>query len=383
MAEIGRFFDGPAYGAQAHAEFYTNFLSTGFFWGLDVNANDTLQVTVASGAAFLEGHEYRNTEALNLEHNIADSTNDRIDRVVIRLDNTPEAERPLRVMVRSGVPNSNPEPPELVRNDAIYEISLAQVLVEAGKSFIEQYQITDERGDIDLCGRVSQPRVLTDQVDTGDIKRPAQRASEYPRGHSVFYLSGSLHPEIMEEWLDAVGFDHNGVDRALSSMRAYVETNAQYTDTGMQSITIFDWARGWDYQIYGKFSRTTNSAFGAMPAWGSWHEEVLVYDQGDNSNGRYIRYTNGWQECWFEDNSAVGAGTEHGTTGLHWGTKPYNFPASFSGTPHVLPYSNRIQTVQWSGVTDVTENECLIYIIALSDSAQGYLGYKAEGRWRE
>src|SRR5690625_3609257 len=208
MAEIGRFFDGPAYGAQAHAEFYTNFLSTGFFWGLDVTANDTLQVTVASGAAFLEGHEYRNTEALNLEHNIADSTNDRIDRVVIRLDNTPEAERPLRAMVRSGVPNSNPEPPELVRNDAIYEISLAQVLVEAGKSFIEQYQITDERGDIDLCGRVSQPRVLTDQVDTVDIKRPAQRASEYQRGQSVFYLSGSLHPEIMAEWVGGVGFVH-------------------------------------------------------------------------------------------------------------------------------------------------------------------------------
>src|SRR5690625_6729383 len=81
MAEIGRFFDGPAYGAHAHAEFYTNFLSTGFFWGLDVTANDTLEVTVASGAAFLEGHEYRNTESLNLEHNIADSTNDRIDRV--------------------------------------------------------------------------------------------------------------------------------------------------------------------------------------------------------------------------------------------------------------------------------------------------------------
>lgn len=382
MAEIGRFFDGPAYGAQAHAEFYTNFLSTGFFWGLDITANNTLEITVASGAAFLEGHEYRNTESLNLEHNIADSANDRIDRIVIRLDNTPEAERPLRALIRSGMPSGEPEPPELIRNDAVYEISLAQVLVEAGKSFIEDYQITDERGDIYLCGRVSQPSVLTDQVGDIDVKRPTTRASQYVRGHSIFYVHGVNNAEIMQEWIDSVGFNPASVGRDLSNIRAYVETNAQRNDTGIQTITIFDWSQQLDYRIYGKFTRTSNSSLQAPTDWGSWNEESLVLEEGENANGRYVRYTNGWQECYWE-REISGTTNSHGaiyrSAGIEW-----IFPQTFSTE---RPSSASVVTSggsRWGDVSSTPASDELYFrvfsAVQLDEPVTVLL--KAEGRWR-
>lgn len=385
MAEIGRFFDGPAYGAQAHAEFYTNFLSTGFFWGLDVTANNTLEVTVASGAAFLEGHEYRNTESLNLEHNIADSTNDRIDRVVIRLDNTPDAERPLRAMIRSGMPNSDPEPPELIRNDAIYEISLAQVLVEAGKSYIEQYQITDERGDIDLCGRVSQPAVLTDQISEIDVKLPSTRASEYIRGHSIFYVGTGVEGAL-QSWLDSVGFDPASVGRSLNQIRVYVETNASRTDTGIQTVTVFDFAQQRDYQVYGKYIRTSNSSVAAPTSWGRWHEEVLIYDQGETSNGNYIMYTNGEVVCTYDGFNISGTTNEIGalyrSNALLW-----NYPVPFD-LDHPIYFSGGSSTSsRWviqSGIPGDTGIPFRVMSATSSQPSDGISVFlQAKGRWRD
>jgi hypothetical protein len=378
MAEIGRFFDGPAYGAQAHAEFYTNFLSTGFFWGLDVTANNTLEVTVASGAAFLEGHEYRNTESLNLEHNIADSANDRIDRVVIRLDNTPEAERPLRAMVRTGMPSSNPEPPELVRNDAVYEISLARVLVEAGKSFIEQYQIIDERGIKDLCGRVDLPSRFTEQIDSIDIRTPDVPAGEYAEGFSRFRISGDSSAEIFQEWLDSIGVSPEDYGRNLSQLRAYVETTGNRTNTGVQTITIHDWSIASNYQIYGKFTRASNAATTGS-SWGRWQETVLVVDEGENQNGNYIRYSDGTMECWgdpFTLSANISTGALYRSETEWW-----TFPSSFAISPVVT--GNIASVNRWVGTTGLENDQVPIRVYGTTSADSEFrVRLRAWGRWR-
>src|SRR5690606_11897423 len=98
---------------------------------------------------FIEGYEYRNTSDLTLTVQTASPTQNRYDRVVIRLDRTPDAPNPITALVRTGT-SSNP--PTLIRNAVIYEISVAQIFVQAGKSFIEQSQISDERNNPDVCG---------------------------------------------------------------------------------------------------------------------------------------------------------------------------------------------------------------------------------------
>ncbi|MDT2295696.1 hypothetical protein P7H15_26655 [Paenibacillus larvae] len=50
--------------------------------------------------------------------------------------------RYVRAFVKEGTPSTTPSPPALTRNDNVFEISLAQVKIVKGKSYIEAYQIT-------------------------------------------------------------------------------------------------------------------------------------------------------------------------------------------------------------------------------------------------
>jgi hypothetical protein len=95
---------------------------------------------------------YKNDSTKTLTHSAADAFQDRIDRIVIRLD---MLSRNILSIIKEGTKSDNPIPPELERTDTVYEISLAQVRIIAGKSYIEQSQIVDERLDEQLCGFVS------------------------------------------------------------------------------------------------------------------------------------------------------------------------------------------------------------------------------------
>jgi hypothetical protein len=291
MAQIGRFIDGPLYGSQDFADFFTNFLSTGFFTGLETEATDTMNVIVTPGSAFVEGYEYRNTNDLTLQMPTAEPSTDRIDRIVIRLDRTPDASEHVTAMVRRGTE----EPPDLMRNESVYEISLAQITVEAGKSYIEQYQITDERGDREVCGRVSNPNRITDQIDAIDVKGPNVPLSNYAQGIEHFYVHGEAHQEILEEWLNSIGISPADYGRSVNHLRLYVQSVNRRNNTGFQRLILFDWDQTRNYRIYGIFTRTSNSVGGET--WGSWVEEVFVVEKGENSRGNYTMYSDGTMEC--------------------------------------------------------------------------------------
>lgn len=176
MAENYKFFDSidgtdeRYYTADEFAEYFRQFIRNGIFNGGEILKVGTdkvnMKVYIKPGYAWLEGYLYKlDTENLYLEHDMADPALDRIDRVIIRLDKTLE-NRHIKAFILKGIPSSEPTPMELTRNDNIYEISLAQIRIVAGKSYIEDYQITDERLDNTVCGLVTH---LFDQVNTTEI----------------------------------------------------------------------------------------------------------------------------------------------------------------------------------------------------------------------
>ncbi len=176
MTERFRFFDSidgedeREYTADEFAEYFRQFIRNGIFSGgenLKVETDEQdMKTYIKPGYAWIKGYLYKiDTEPLVMEHKIADPSLNRIDRVVIRLDKTLE-NRYVKAFVLEGIPAENPQPPGLTRDNNIYEISLAQVEIIAGKSFIESYQITDERLNNDVCGIVTH---LFEQVDTTDI----------------------------------------------------------------------------------------------------------------------------------------------------------------------------------------------------------------------
>ncbi|PAE24082.1 hypothetical protein [Bacillus sp. 7894-2] len=162
--ERSYFFNTPdggapvTYGAEDFARFHAQIIGNGVsntatLDDLLVLSKVNMTVSLTAGYAFANGYMYENTAPLDLTCEVADPSLDRIDRVIIRFDNTP-TERRTYAYIKPGTPATNPVPPALTRNTTIYELSVAQVRVVAGKSFIAAGSITDERTDDTVCGYI-------------------------------------------------------------------------------------------------------------------------------------------------------------------------------------------------------------------------------------
>ncbi len=143
------------YNGQDMNEDKAPFYKEGVAYGhLQVTApGGTMEVTVDGGTrtgyAYINLHTIHNTAPLTLTLSQASGTLPRIDRIVLRND---ETERKPSIYVLEGAFSSNPQAPELVNNDVIQEKSLARVYVAAGAVEITQADITDERPDKTVCG---------------------------------------------------------------------------------------------------------------------------------------------------------------------------------------------------------------------------------------
>jgi len=153
-AEYSRFFGGPEgsvpeYTQPQFAEVLKKIFSDGVFSGitneLEVVETDpqALAVRVNTGEGWIQGFWYQNTTFLTKSLAAADPDNDRIDRIVLRLDTVTNFK--ISVEVLTGTPAGSPEPPELTQTASTYEISLAQVLVAALATSVNDGDITDER----------------------------------------------------------------------------------------------------------------------------------------------------------------------------------------------------------------------------------------------
>lgn len=121
---------------------------------LGVTANDTMEVSLGSGIAWLHYDEfagcvYGNKSALALAVEMSDGEYNRIDRVCIRLE---MLNNKCYAYIKKGTAAENPVPPELQRDNVAYEISVAQIFVGAGIIAINAGNITDERLDETVCG---------------------------------------------------------------------------------------------------------------------------------------------------------------------------------------------------------------------------------------
>ena len=101
-----------------------------------------MQVSVAPGAAVVDGYTYWNTTPLTLTLDAADGNLPRRDLVLLRLD---LAARTMYCTVRAGTPAASPLLLEPVRDGEIAEIPLAAVFVSAGETVVEAAHITDLR----------------------------------------------------------------------------------------------------------------------------------------------------------------------------------------------------------------------------------------------
>lgn len=161
MAVKGYFYNSVnrdrLYNGQDMNEDKAPFYKEGVVYGhLGVTAGNGMTVRVDGGSrtgyAYINLHTIHNTTVMELQVSQASGNLSRIDRVILRND---ESERKPSILILEGAFSSSPQPPKLTNTDAIQEKCLAEIYVAAGAVEITQADITDTRADTSLCGFIA------------------------------------------------------------------------------------------------------------------------------------------------------------------------------------------------------------------------------------
>lgn len=144
------------YNATDFASYFGKLVSNGIFYAsptnLQVTAGSGMQVVVLAGSAWINGYAYENTDTLELDIATADGVNPRVDRVVVRWS---AVERSIHLAVLTGMATASPVAPALTRNNDVYELGLADIVLAKGVVVIVAQNITDTRLNTSLCGTVN------------------------------------------------------------------------------------------------------------------------------------------------------------------------------------------------------------------------------------
>ncbi|SFI36004.1 hypothetical protein SAMN04487830_14816 [Pseudobutyrivibrio sp. OR37] len=121
---------------------------------LQVAAGEGMEVVVRPGFAVVDGCMALEEDMRTLVVQASSNMYDRIDTVVLRLDdNDPVRDCDLHIV--EGVPSSNPVRPDLTRSGSIYEIGLADIFVGKNSERILTSKIVDTRYENARCGVMS------------------------------------------------------------------------------------------------------------------------------------------------------------------------------------------------------------------------------------
>ena len=120
----------------------------------------------SDGVVWWNDNESVNGSKLQLSVDPADSTLNRIDRVIVEWKTTNYVDYP-EIKILKGTKSSNASAPALTNNSTVRQISLARISITAGTISLTNSLITDERLDASVCGLVTESL----SIDTSVINK--------------------------------------------------------------------------------------------------------------------------------------------------------------------------------------------------------------------
>ena len=123
----------------------------------------------SDGVVWWNDNEAVNGSKLQILVDSADSTLNRIDRVIVEWKTTNYVDYP-EIKILKGTTSSNASAPALTNNSTVRQISLARISIPAGTISLTNSLITDERLDTSVCGLVTEKV----SVDTSMINAQVQ-----------------------------------------------------------------------------------------------------------------------------------------------------------------------------------------------------------------
>lgn len=111
-------------------------------------------IVIGTGIGWIKNSEFSGKvialkDKISLDMGLPDSVYPRIDAIVIQFDANMNA---TNIVVKNGTASSEPIPPEISRDEAVYELHLYHVKREAGSLSITPSNITDLRLNSSYCG---------------------------------------------------------------------------------------------------------------------------------------------------------------------------------------------------------------------------------------
>ena len=154
------FFTGKSgdrlYTAEDFCAFFGDFFTDGILAknmeSFHVCASGSMNIAVNGGTAYVKGKWYRKNAQQILRVPVSHTEYDRYDAVVIRCD---YESRCITTDIVCGEPSADPVPPAPRRDENVYELVTAYILVRADSYEITDADITDTRLNNSLCGIVT------------------------------------------------------------------------------------------------------------------------------------------------------------------------------------------------------------------------------------
>lgn len=218
--------------------------------GFKIYADTNMNVKIKPGTAVISGRYCINDSDYTATVAYSGGTYTRYARIILRLNLTTR-------LFEFASRYKDSSPPDLTRDDNIFELSLATIAVPVGTTAVTQAMITDDRGDNTICGFVTG---AIDQIDTTDLF--SQYAAEWDLLKTQ-YRTVAEDPTILENY----------------ALKANVfEAGTTYGSTQVSNLNTIT-KSGWYY------------ASGALYAPSSDYAWFLNHIQGiDSSNATQIAY---------------------------------------------------------------------------------------------
>lgn len=173
------------------------FFTSGVFLNdLQVTANDDMTVSVGTGYVNADGKVKIYDEETTLQIATAGASYPRIDSIVLERNDT---ERDILLKVIKGGYSSEPVAHVPVRDGGVYQLVIAQILVDAGVVKITQANITDTRSNNELCGIVAG---AVDQINFSQIQAQFDSYLEIYREYIADYAE-QMQVDF-ERWFDNI-----------------------------------------------------------------------------------------------------------------------------------------------------------------------------------
>lgn len=204
---------------------------------LQVYATGDMTVTVNPGFGVVDGLLALEEELRTLVVTASDGTYDRIDTVVLRLNDNDNV-RLCDLYIVQGVPSSSPVHPDLTREGSIYELGLADIFVGAHATRITTDKITDTRYDTERCGVISPIAEFDTETLNQQMTAWAQaQQEEFGEWEVAQKASFEAWVQTIQNILDesAAGHLQLEIERVDKARMGLEETHIEFNDDG--SIT--------------------------------------------------------------------------------------------------------------------------------------------------